>query len=224
MDNVIQKMISVKYEKLAAALEANNMAPHWADNAAEAKNAVSELLCNGDTVSHGGSMTLAQCGIIELLKSGRYNYLDRNAPGLKPEEVDKIYRDTFFADAYITSTNAITLSGELYNVDGNSNRIAPMLFGPKMVIVVAGYNKIVNNLNDAVTRVKTIAAPANCIRLNKDTYCRNTGRCVSAVNSGAFMCDGCKSADRICRNYAVMGPQRISGRVHVIIVGEELGY
>ena len=135
-----------------------------------------------------------------------------------------IYRKTFSADVYFTSSNAVTLKGELYNVDGNSNRVAAMIFGPEKVVVVVGVNKLVNSIDDAVSRVKEIAAPANCVRLEKNTYCKVNGKCVTADDKTGDFCAGCRSEDRICCNYTVMSMQRNKGRVNVIIVNEELGY
>ena len=115
-------------------------------------------------------------------------------------------------------------NGELYNVDGNSNRVAAMLFGSDRLIVVAGYNKIVKDVNEAVYRVKTKAAPPNCERLSLDNYCRKEGKCVSLTKENSLMCDGCASPTRICCNYVTMGYQRKKDRVKVILVAEELGY
>lgn len=224
MDSSKKETVKIRAMAAMKALEANNMNAYYAETAEDAKNIVKSIMKSGDVVTHGGSVTLAECGITDLLKSGEYTYLDRSAAGLSNEDIEQIYRKTFSADVYLTSTNAITENGELYNVDGNSNRVAPMLFGPQKVIVVAGYNKIVNTLDDAVKRVKEIAAPANCIRLKKDTYCAKSGECVSLKSSSPYMCSGCKSEDRICRNYVVMASQRIKGRINVIIVGQELGY
>lgn len=224
MNGSLKTIVDLKISRAAKALEANNMKVFTADSAAEVSECVKSLLNDGDTVSHGGSVTLSECKIPELLKSGSYTYLDRSAPGLGRDEIQEIYRKTFFADVYLTSTNAVTLNGELYNVDGNSNRVAAMLYGPKKVIVVAGYNKIVNNLDEAAARVKTIAAPANCVRLGIDNYCAKAGGCVSLKDENAYMCSGCRSESRICRNYVVMSMQNTPGRVNVILVREALGY
>ena len=122
------------------------------------------------------------------------------------------------------SSNALTLKGELYNVDGNSNRVAALLYGPESVIVVCGVNKIVENIDEAVKRVKTIAAPKNTVRLHTGSYCENRGECMSLENEGSFMCDGCKGAGRICCNYVVSAQQRHKDRIKVVIVDENLGY
>ena len=211
------------YENVMSALEKNGMTALFAKDRAEAKSIVESLLKEGDTVSHGGSVTLKECGIPELLSCGKYNYLDRSK-AKDAAETEEIYAKTFSADVFLTSTNALTENGELYNVDGFSNRVAPMLFGPKKVIVVAGVNKIVPDVLAAAKRVKEIAAPLNCKRLNKETFCRENGKCVSIVNGDSDFCAGCESPDRICRSYVVMASQRDKERVTVVLVGEELGY
>ena len=210
-------------EKTAKALNKNNMQTFIVSTKEEALQKVKDLMPDGSSVSIGGSMTLKECGITDMLSNGRYEFLDRSKAKTDEEKMD-IYRKSFFCDTYLSSSNAITLNGELYNVDGNSNRVAAMLFGPKQLIVVAGYNKIVENTDEAVLRVKEKAAPPNCERLNIDTFCRKTGKCVSLTKENPFMCDGCESDGRICCSYVVMAHQRIKDRVKVILVGEELGY
>ena len=210
-------------EKTAKALNKNNMQTFIVSTKEEALQKVKDLMPDGSSVSIGGSMTLKECGITDMLSNGRYEFLDRSKAKTDEEKMD-IYRKSFFCDTYLSSSNAITLNGELYNVDGNSNRVAAMLFGPKQLIVVAGYNKIVENTDEAVLRVKEKAAPPNCERLNIDTFCRKMGKCVSLTKETPFMCDGCDSDGRICCSYVVMAHQRIKDRVKVILVAEELGY
>lgn len=205
-------------------LRLNKMEPYFVQTSAEACEKVSELLEKGCTVSCGGSVTLKQTGVYDLISSADYDFLDRSAPGLTREQVEEIYRKTFFADAFVTSTNALTENGELYNVDGNSNRVAAILYGPKSVIVVCGVNKLVKNIDEAINRVKTKAAPPNTVRLNIDTYCAKTGQCVSLNKENPEMCEGCHSDGRICCNYVVCAQQRHVNRIKVIIVNEELGY
>ena len=184
---------------------------------------VKSLIEEGSTVACGGSMTLGECGVTELLRSGAYNFLDREGKATR-EEVEEIFRAAFSADSYLTSANAITENGELYNVDGNSNRVAAICFGPKSVIVVAGRNKLVRTLDDAVVRVKRIAAPMNAVRLGCETYCNSKGECMSLASGGTCMSEGCKSASRICCSYVVTAQQRIKDRIKVILVNEELGF
>lgn len=213
-----------KVEKTVEALCKNNMQAYFVPTKADALQKVKELLNEGDVVTHGGSVTLAECGITELLKSGSYNYLDRSVPGLTREQIEEIYRKAFFSDVYLTSANAITENGMLFNTDGNSNRVAAIMYGPKSVVVVAGYNKIVKDLDEAFLRLRTVASPKNTQRLNCATYCAKTGKCVSMNDPDAKIGDGCGSTQRICCNYVVSAFQRRKDRIKVIIVGEELGY
>ncbi len=211
-------------EKTLKALEKNNMEAFFVKTKDEAREKVERLLNEGDSVSVGGSMTLFKCGIIDLLRSGKYNFSDRYNKELTAEERERVFRESFFADAFLTSSNAITENGELYNVDGNANRVAAMLFGPKTVIVVAGKNKIVKNLDEAAERVKLTAAPMNTKRLSCQTFCEKEGHCVSQNRTALGMTEGCASPDRICADYVIMAHQRIKNRVKVIIIDEEVGY
>ena len=205
-------------------LRRNKMEPYFVQNGEEACELVKKIVDKGATVSCGGSVTLKQTGVYELIRSDYYNFLDRSAPGLTREEVEEVYRKTFSADAFFTSTNALTENGELYNVDGNSNRVAAILYGPKNVVVVCGINKLVKNIDEAIYRVKTKAAPPNTVRLNIDTYCSKTGQCVSLNKDNPELCEGCHGDGRICCNYVVCAQQRHVNRIKVIIVNEELGY
>lgn len=223
--NVSLHTILVKrIDRTIEALRANRMDACFVETRQDALEKIKSLLPSGGVVSHGGSVTLAEIGVPQLLKEGGYRYLDRAKPNLTREEIQQIYRDTFSADVFLTSTNAITERGELYNVDGNCNRVAALLFGPKSVIVVAGYNKIVANIDEAAQRVKRIAAPANAVRLDCETYCRAAGQCVSLKDGSSDICSGCGSDARICCNYVISAMQREKGRIKVILVGEPLGY
>lgn len=208
----------------AKALEKNNMQAIIVKTKEEACIEAQKLMPKGSSVTMGGSVTIKECGIADMVKNGNYDFLDRSKPGLTPTDIKEIYRKSFFCDTYLSSSNAITINGELYNVDGNSNRVAAMLYGPEQLIVVAGYNKIVKNIDEAVLRVKTKAAPPNCERLGIDNYCRMQGKCVSLNNETSEICDGCSSDSRICCNYVIMSHQKIKNRVKVILVAEELGY
>lgn len=220
MDENIKEDVMLKLERTAAALEKNNMIAYIAENSEEARKIIESILKEGDTVTNGGTMTLIESGIKELLASGKYDYLDRdaNASG----GTINFYREASCADVYLTSSNAVTENGELYNVDGFGNRVSALSFGPKKVVVIAGYNKVVENIEQAIKRVKTVAAPKNSVRLNKNTYCAKMGEC-KAVNGE--MTEGCGSPERICRHYVTTGKQNGEfKRIHVILVAEELGY
>ena len=221
MDNNLKATYRLKLEKTAKALEKNNMQAFVADDCEEARAIVRDLLTDGEQISCGGSMTLAECGVMDIMRSGDYDFLDR-AKASTPEEVGQIYRKAFFCDTYLSSSNAITEKGELYNVDGNCNRVAAITFGPKQVIIVAGRNKIVPDLDGAVDYVKRVSAPANAKRLSLDTPCTELGECAGANSDN--MCTGCKDDKRICCGYVVTGYQRDKNRIKVILVNEELGY
>ncbi len=211
-------------QKTIKNLEANNMTVLYVDKKEEVVPLITTLVSEGSKVAVGGSMTLFETGVIDHLKSGRYKFLDRYADNLTHEQVFSIYRESFSVDTYFTSTNAITEEGELYNVDGTGNRISALEHGPDSVIIVAGVNKIVPDLEAAIHRVKTIAAPKNCVRLNCDTYCSKAGHCVSLNKKNPKMTEGCSSDSRICCQYSICARQRVKGRIKVILVGEELGY
>lgn len=212
------------FETLIENLKKNNMDPYFVQTKEEVVPLVEKLTKEGDTVSCGGSVTLQETGVADLLRSGRYNFLDRAKEGITPDEVQEIYRKTFSADVFFGSANALTEKGEIYNVDGNANRISAMSFGPESVILIVGKNKIVSDLKQAEIRVKTVCAPKNCKRLGFDTYCARTGKCVSLNNDNHHMSDGCDSERRICCSYMVFGYQRQKNRIKVIIVNEDLGF
>ena len=203
-------------------LEKNGMKPYYAETKEDVLPLVKSLLQKGDSVSHGGSVTLAQCGVYDLLANGDYDYIDRSK--YTPENMREAYLKAFGCDTYLTSSNAVTERGELYNVDGNSNRVACIVYGPKQVIMVVGKNKIVPDINAAITRVKEKAAPPNCVRLGIPSACSKLGKCVSLTKENPYMCDGCAADTRICCNYVVSAKQRQKDRIKVIIVNEELGY
>ena len=199
--------------KTIKALEANRMNGYLVNSREELINKIEELTNKGDLVACGGSMSLFEAGVIEHLRSGRYKFLDRYKEGLKSEDIKNIFRETFSADVFFTSANAITENGEIYNVDGNGNRVAAMLYGPDKVIIVAGYNKIVGDLDEAIKRNRMISAPANAKRLDKKTPCAKVGFCMD-----------CKSPERLCREYTLIRSQSNQDRIHVIFLNEELGY
>jgi len=197
-------------EDVKKALDRNNMAAHIVNTREEARELVMSMIGKDDAVGVGGSMTLDECGITGSLKQG-YNYLDWHYDGIKNEDKEDILKKTLTCDVFLTSSNAITLDGKLYNIDGRGNRMAAFIYGPKKVIVVAGKNKIVKNLLEAKERLETITAPKNAKRLHKGTPCVEQGRC----------CD-CRVSDRICCHTVITEcPQ--AGRITVVLVNEELG-
>lgn len=222
MNENLMSIIMKRINKTGENLRKNNMDFHFAPTRNDVPDIVKSIIKKGDVITNGGTVSMSECGLSDLLSSADYNYLDRSK--MTPEEVSQLYIDAFSADVYISSSNAITEDGVLYNVDGNSNRIAAIAFGPKSVIIIAGYNKIVRDLNEAEIRVKAIAAPANCERLSCLTYCKEKGECVSLSKTERQISDGCSASGRICCNYLISAYQRHPGRIKVIIVGEELGF
>lgn len=213
MDINTRKLLDIKLETAKEALIKNNMDVRILEDKEAVREEIVKIIEDGARVSVGGSQTLFECGVIDLLRGMDITFDDRYAPNLTAEEREEIYRKAFTCDYYLTSTNALTLNGELYNVDGTANRVAAMTYGPKHVIVVCGENKVVNNLEEAKVRVETIAAPANCMRLNKETPCTKTGHCVD-----------CHSPARICATYVTHARQQKKDRMIILLVKENLGY
>lgn len=213
MDKNIIWVNEKRIEKTIKALERNNMKGYLAKDKNDIINIIKELVDEKSLVACGGSMTLFETGIIDLLRSGRYNFLDRYEENLSPQEMKEIFRKSFCADAYFTSTNAVTEEGELYNVDGMGNRVAAVLYGPDKVIVVCGVNKIVKNIDEAINRNKVVSAPANAKRLNTKTPCKEVGYCMD-----------CSSSERICCEYTIIKKQRVPNRIHIIFINESFGY
>lgn len=213
MDNNLKWVNEQKILRTIEALNKNNMNGYLVNTKEELIEKIKELVKENSTVSSGGSMSLDETGVIDHLRSGRYKFLDRYEEGLSKEEVTNIFKESFFADAYFASSNAVTEDGKLYNVDGNGNRVAAMLFGPEKVILIVGVNKIVKNIEEAVVRNRGISAPANAKRLNKMTPCTKVGYCVD-----------CKGSDKLCREFTVISSQGDKDRMHVIFMNEEIGY
>lgn len=211
----------MKIERTMKALRKNNINAYFAESREAAAEIVKSLVPGGAVISCGGSESLKESGILDLMKSGLYEFLDRSKPGLTQEEIRQLYIKAYGGDCFFMSANAITEKGELYNVDGNGNRISALIYGPKKVIVIAGVNKIVKDMDEAVYRVKTVAAPCNGIRLNTGTPCALTGKCSAADGE---MTEGCSSERRMCVHYLTSAYQRDKDRIHVIFLNEELGY
>ncbi len=210
-------------KQLAVALNKNNMAFYYAETKDDAVGIVKSLLKKGEIIGMGGSRTIEECGVLALVKNGDYNFLDRcNCTDDMAKQ--HLCHRMLTADTFLTSTNAITLDGVLYNVDGNSNRVSNIAYGAKQVIVVAGKNKIVSDLSQAILRVKTIAAPKNAQRMHTNTPCEFSGKCISLNNPNSTLEEGCDSEKRICCNYLISATQRYKDRIKVILVNEELGF
>ncbi|EDU37434.1 lactate utilization protein [Clostridium sporogenes] len=213
MDKNVAWYIEKQAERTIKNLNSRNMEGYYINNIDQLFEKLKELIPEGSIVGVGDSMTLFEAGVIDFLRSGNFKFLDKYQDKLTSDEKREIYINNFSADTFICSTNAITESGELYNIDGNGSRVAPMIYGPKQVIIIVGINKIVKNIQEAESRVRSYAAPIDAKRLNKDTPCTKLGYCVD-----------CKSPNRICNDFVVIRGQFIKGRIKVLILGEDLGY
>ena len=213
MDKNVEWYIEKQAERTIKNLNSRNMEGYYINNIDQLFKKLKELIPEGSIVGVGDSMTLFEAGVIDFLRSGNFNFLDKYQDKLTSDEKREIYINNFSTDTFICSTNAITESGELYNIDGNGSRVAPIIYGPKQVILIVGINKIVKNIEEAEFRVRSYAAPIDAKRLNKDTPCTKLGYCVD-----------CKSPNRICNDFVVIRGQFIKGRIKVLILGENLGY
>ncbi|NNJ31318.1 lactate utilization protein [Lacrimispora defluvii] len=194
-------------------LNKNKMAGYYVDQQGLLISLLDELIKDGETVGCGDSVTLDQLGVFDHLRLRNIHFLDKFQPSLTGKDKRELYLQNFRADTFVTGVNAITKKGELFNIDGNGSRVAPMLYGPGQVIVVAGVNKITDNLDEAIKRTRQIAAPLDAKRLGKSTPCAVLGRCID-----------CNHKERICNDFVLITGQFIKDRIKVIIVDQSLGY
>ena len=213
ISDVLKKTYEVQAKTIIKALEKRNMKGYYCEDCASAVKLAEELVPAGSTVSFGGSMSLSDCGVMDMLRNRSDIRLIDRSKVQTPEETKQMYRDSFSADVYFMSTNAITLDGELINIDGNGNRVAALIYGPDKGVMVVGMNKLVSTVEDGINRVSDIAAPANGVRLNKQTPCATTG-----------FCHDCFSPECMCSHTVITRRCGTPNRIHVILVGETLGY
>lgn len=199
-------------KSLIKKLEKRNFKGYFCKTTQEALELALSLIPAGASVTHGGSESIKEIGLLDAVKNGDYQYIDRSLAKTQQEKREVVAQGVL-AHTFLTGTNAITMDGELVNVDGMSNRVALMCFGPEQVIVIAGINKVVANADAGVYRAQNIAAPVNAIRLNAKTPCYDTGNCAQ-----------CHSEDCMCANIVVTRHSRTPGRIKVILVGENIGY
>lgn len=211
--DALKKANDLKIKRTMDALEKNNINAYYAKSIEEAQEIFKSLIEEGSVITAGGSMTAVETGLVDILRNGNYNYIDREREGITKEEVQVVQRQAFTADYFVTGTNAITENGELFNIDGNGNRVAAISFGPKQVIVISGSNKIVSDAKEARKRVKELSAPANAMRLDCNTPCSVDG-----------ICRDCASPQRVCCIEVLTGFQRIKDRIKVIIIDKDLGF
>lgn len=193
-------------------LEKRNMEGFYFKTAAECTRAILEAIPKRSVISWGGSESIKECGLIDGIHNGDYQLIDRFA-AKTPEESRVLYSQAVLADYYLMSSNAVTLEGELVNIDGNGNRVACLIQGPSHVILVVGMNKVVTDVNSGIARVRNLASPPNAIRLNKNLPCAATGTC-----------HDCLAPECFCNQIVVTRRSGHTGRVKVYLVGESLGY
>jgi len=200
-------------ETAVKALERNGFKARFCRTQAEAAEAAAAFFTKGLAVGFGGSMTVKGLGLQDRALAAGCELLDHNAPGLAPEAKLGILRRQLTSDVFVTGSNAVTLEGEIVNVDGTGNRVAALSFGPTKTLVIVGVNKLVRDLDEAFSRIELYAAPMNNKRLERPNPCVKSGQCMD--------CDG---DSRICRVYQILRKRPMGTDFSVIIVGEALGY
>lgn len=193
-------------------LEKRNMEAYYADSSQELVELVLSMMDKNTSVSFGGSETLKETGLLAALKSGDYTIIDRTK-ATTDEERRRAYAESVMSDYFFMSSNAITLDGELVNIDGNGNRLACLIHGPKHVFIIIGMNKITSDIASALSRVQNIATPPNGVRLNRQTPCAKVGHC-----------ENCLAPDCMCNQIVITRRSGHTGRIKVFLVAEDLGY
>jgi len=202
-------------EQIIKNLKKRNMNGFYFESSQEAVEAICGMIPEDALVGLGGSETIIESGLIDSLRKMNIRLLDRYREGVTPERVAEMRQEGLLSDVYITSSNAISSDGKIVNMDGTGNRVAAMIYGPKKVIFMVGMNKAVISLEDAITRIKTIAGPMNSIRVNMNTPCSKLGFCADPH---------CHPPNRICSQLVILEASLIPDRINVVLVGEELGY
>ena len=205
----------IYYEKRAAVLIKNLKSRHfdayYCPDRESALNKALELIPEGSSVGWGGAMSAKQIGLLDAVKNGNYRAIDRMATN-SPEEKLEAERQCLFSDVFLTGANGLSLDGQMVNIDGYGNRVAAIIYGPKTVLVIAGMNKVVDTLEDALQRARTVAAPTNQQRFQLNNPCTVTGSCAD-----------CKSEECICNQIVITRHCRPARRIKFILIGEDLG-
>jgi L-lactate utilization protein LutB len=195
--------------KVIKGLESRNMSGYFAADREEALKIALELIPEGSTVGMGGATSAIEIGLVDALKKGNYNFIDRDA---FPDK-RRAMLDTYDADVFISGANAITEDGIMVNIDGGANRVSAIANGPRKVVFIVGMNKVTPDVDSAMKRARNVAAPINAQRFGLDTPCSKTGACMD-----------CKSPDTICCQFLITRYSRHAGRIHVVLVNDELGF
>ena len=207
-DNVFKRN-ELLAQKVIKGLESRNMTGYYAENREEALKIALGLIPEGSSVSMGGALSAFEIGLVDALKNGSYNFIDRTTFADRRDAAIAAYG----ADVFLSSVNAMTDDGVLVNIDGNSNRVSAIAYGPKKVLMIVGMNKICPDVDSAMKRARNVAAPANTQRFGINTPCAKTGACAD-----------CKSHDTICCQFLITRYSKHPGRIQVILVNDDLGF
>ena len=209
MDANIRKRNALLAQKVIKGLESRNMTGYYAEDPEAALKQALALIPEGSSVTMGGAMSAHEIGLVKALKSGSYNFIDRDAFADRRAAMLAAYD----ADVFLSSVNAMTEDGELVNIDGNANRVSAIAQGPKKVVFIVGMNKVCSDLDGAMKRARNVAAPINAQRFGLSTPCAKTGACMN-----------CKSPDTICCQFLITRYSKHKDRIHVILVNDSLGF
>ena len=212
MKTIIEQRYSKLGPKVTQAFKNRGFEAFYFDNETEAVEKIFSLIPKDHQVSWGGSLTLTGLGVQQRLEKEGYNLLDRDKAATGEERAE-IMRRSLLCDTYLSGTNAVSEDGQLVNIDGNGNRVAAMIYGPKQVIIVSGMNKVAKTYKDAVTRARTVAAPLNVQRFpSVKTPCNENGTC-----------EDCQTPNTICSFFVTTRFCKPQGRIKVILIGKDLG-
>lgn len=209
MNENITKRNELLSQKVIAGLKSRNMTGYFAATKEDAKRKALELIPEKSSVTMGGAMSAHEIGLVDALKGGDYNFIDRDAM----EDKRAAMLAAYDADYFIASANAMTDDGIIVNIDGNANRVSAIAQGPKHVIFIVGMNKICDDLDGAMKRARNVAAPINAQRFGLSTPCARTGKCMD-----------CKVPDTICCQFLITRFSKHEGRIFVILVDDNLGF
>ena len=209
MDQNIARRNDLLAQKIIKGLESRNMTGYYAATKEEALTLALSLIPEGSSVTMGGAMSAHEIGLVDALKKGNYSFIDRDQYADKRAAMLAAYD----ADVFLSSVNAMTDDGVLVNIDGNANRVSAIAQGPRKVVFIVGMNKVCGDVDGAMKRARNVAAPINVQRFGLNTPCARTGACAN-----------CKSPDTICCQFLVTRYSRHEGRIHVILVNDNLGF
>ena len=207
----VKKLFDLQGPKVVEALKKRNFEAYYCSDKVSAVKKILEIIPANHSVAWGGTMTMDQLGLKAKLEAAGYSLIDRDK-GSTPDERELIMHKALNCGSFIMSSNAITEDGQLFNIDGKGNRVAALIYGPENVVIIAGMNKVVKDMDAAYARVRGYAAPANAQRFDIDTPCKKVGECMNCMSSGT-----------ICAQFVTTRFCKPAGRIKVVLIGEELG-